>query len=339
MPGSSRKTTKERQAEAERQLQVGLSLSEQSGEIGTSIINSLEQQKEKQLASTDNVEATDYMLQQSMRTLRGMTWSGWVYNMFSGEGKLKPASTTIKNRSREMQANSDNSQPDIPEEKQNALRKEIGVNRYKQQDDEVEKLSSSLSRLQNISSSIGEALVENDEITDSLTNKISDTNDYALAVTLRTAQMSQRSTGSKACLLGEYKFKTLHNNYLSVFDESITLTPQFNRSTVFRVYVKENHLYAMQNAKTLKFLGLNLWGSVVVTSTGFGKNQEMFIDLDGKMTGILFLASNWGGGGWLKPDKDGLLRAVTSSLTDREDRLLITPTPLTEADYKKLKNM
>ena len=57
------------------------------------------------------------------------------------------------------------------------------------------------------------------------------------------------------------------------------------------------------------------------------------------MTGILFLASNWGNGGWLKPDKDGLLRTVTTSMLDRDDRILLTPIELTEADYKKLKNL
>ena len=186
--------------------------------------------------------------------------------------------------------------------------------------------------------SINEALTEHDEIADSLTDKLNDTNDYALAVTLRTAQMTQRTTGSKSVLLGEYKFRTIHNNYLSVFDESITLTPQFNWSTVFRVYVKENNLYALQNVKTRNFIGLNFWGNVVVKSTGFGKNQEVFIDLTAR-TGILFLASNWGNGGWLKPDKDGLLRAVTKSLVDRDDRLIMTPMELTEADYNKLKNL
>lgn len=343
MPGSTRMTTKEKQAEAERKLQLGLSLSENSAQIGIDIINSLEQQKEKQLTSIDNVESTEYLLHQSMRTLRGMTWKGYFYNLVSNDGKLRPASTTAKMRAEQhstaphshLSANENNES--CPESNLISPKSSDLQIRKQNQDNEIEKLSSSLTKLQDVSVSIGQTLIEHDEIADSLTEKTNDANDYALSVTLRTAQMSQRSTGSKATLVGEYKFKTMHNNFLSVFDDSITLTPQFNWSTVFRVYVKENHLFALQNAKTRKFIGLNFWGSVVATSSGFGKNQEVHIDMTSK-TGILFLASNWGNGGWLKPDKDGLLRCVTSSMLDRDDRLLLTPIELTEADYKKLKN-
>ena len=305
---------------------------------------------EKQLTSLDNVESTEYLLQQSMRQLRGMTWSGYFYNLVTSEGKLKPSSTTEKMR--EQNVSTGRSQNKFEESSENAtdgadvnnMNNELFSSqsatqaRKQKQDSDIEKLSNSLTTLQDVSVSINEALNEHDEIADSLTDKLNDTNDYALAVTLRTAQMTQRTTGSKSVLLGEYKFRTIHNNYLSVFDESITLTPQFNWSTVFRVYVKENNLYALQNVKTRNFIGLNFWGNVVVKSTGFGKNQEVFIDLTAR-TGILFLASNWGNGGWLKPDKDGLLRAVTKSLVDRDDRLIMTPMELTEADYNKLKNL
>jgi hypothetical protein len=310
---------------------------------------------EKQLTSLDNVESTEYLLQQSMRSLRGMTWGGFFYNLVSDEGKLKPASTTVDTRhdcgtsesshspsvkadaSVHMYSNGDgagvNENVFSPGYKQSST-----ASKKEKQDQHVEQLSKSLSNLHNVSVSIGESLAEHDEIANSLTDKTNETNDYALTVTLRAAQLTQRTTGSQAVLVGEYKFKTMHNNYLSVFDESITLTPQFNWSTVFRVYSKENHLYALQNVKTRRFLGLNFFGGVVATSTGFGKNQEMFIDLTGK-TGIMFLASNWGNGGWLKPDKNGLLRAVSKSLVDRDDRLLLIPIELTDADYKKLKNL
>lgn len=302
------------------------------------------------MTSIDNVESTEHILQQSMRSLRGMTWGGYFYNMISNDGKLQPASTTVNsNRAQPPMSSSSITQQSEPSVTDNNVKQAdqtaelLQSNsssthaRKQQQDSQIEKLSNSITNLQDVSVSIGQTLAEHDEIADSLTNKTDDTNEYALSVTLRTAQLTQRSTGTKAVLVGEFKLKTIHNNYLSVFDESITLTPQFNWSTVFRVYTKENHLYALQNVKTRKFLGLNFWGKVVATSSGFGKNQEMHIDLTGK-TGILFLASNWGNGGWLKPDKDGLLRIVSSSLVDRDDRLLLTPMELTEADYKKLKN-
>ena len=306
---------------------------------------------EKQLTSIDNVESTEYILQQSMRSLRGMTWGGYFYNMVSNEGKLQPATTTVNTRQSPAHnmTTSSNEQSGTSCDGGGVTRADQSAEllhtntsatdaRKQQQDSDIEKLSNSITNLQDVSVIIGQTLAEHDEIADSLTDKTNDTNEYALSVTLRTAQLTQRSTGSKAVLMGEYKLKTMHSNYLSVFDENINLTPQFNWSTVFRVYAKENHLYALQNVKTLKFLGLNFWGKVVATSTGFGKNQEMFIDLTAK-TGILLLASNWGNGGWLKPDKDGLLRVVSSSLLDRDDRLLLTPQELTEADYKKLKNM
>lgn len=309
------------------------------------------------MTSIDNVEATDHLLQQSMRSLRGMTWGGYFYNLVSGEGKLQPASTTVRSRQGARG-------PDLSTGKSTTPGINVGVERSsqseglsqpntntntkkQQQDAEIEKLSQSITRLQGVSESIAETLEDHDEVASSLVDKVEDTSDYALTVTLRAAQMTQRTTGSKAVLVGEFKLRTLHRNFLSVFDEGITLTPQFNWSTVFRIYCKENNLYAIQNVKTRKFLGLNLWGSVVATSSGFGRNQEVHIDLkpprgqgqEQGHTGILFLNSNWGGGGWLRPDKDGVLRAVTSSLLDREDRLLVAPLPLQEEDYRRLKNM
>ena len=288
-----------------------------------------------------------------MRSLRGMTWGGYFYNLVSNEGKLKPASTTVNtncghrdskisssvnnNNSGGLASTADGDRQASPNAQLFQENASPTAVKRQEQDNAIEKLSNSITKLQDVSVSIGQTLTEHDEIANSLSDKIDDTNDYALSVTLRTAQMTQRATGSKAVLIGEYKLKTIHNNYLSVFDESITLTPQFNWSTVFRIYSKENNLFAIQNVKTRKSLGLNLWGKVVATSSGFGKNQEVHINLKGQ-TGVLFLNSNWGNGGWLKPDKDGLLRVVTSSLLDRDDRLLVTPLELTEADYKKLKN-
>lgn len=290
-----------------------------------------------------------------MRSLRGMTWGGFFYNLVSDEGKLQPTATTVSTTRRVNESTTEGSKDDSTISAAGGVVSQVNAPvaapavaagttssataiRKQQQDRHVEDLSKSLANLHGISVSIGESLAEHDEITNSLTSKTEETNDYALSVTLRAAQLTQRSTGSQAVLMGEFKLKTMHNNFLSVFDETVTLTPQFNWSTVFRIYCKENNLFAMQNVKTRRFLGLNFFGKVVVTSTGFGKNQEIFIDTKAK-TGILFLASNWGNGGWLRPDKDGVLCTVTKSLLDREDRLLVTPLELTDADYMKLKNM
>ena len=120
---------------------------------------------------------------------------------------------------------------------------------------------------------------------------------------LRSSQLTQRAKKSSEVFIGNYCFyETITNRYLVVSGSNLILSSIFDRSALFRVYSKESNLIGIQSLLTLCYIGINIWGKVVVTSSTFGSYEETYIDLDGYkgFLGILFLASNWGGGGWLQ---------------------------------------
>ena len=106
---------------------------------------------------------------------------------------------------------------------------------------------------------------------------------------------------------------------------NVTDANAIDRSMVFHHFTKEEHLFGLQNAKTLRFVGVTMWGSVKAASSVFGSYEEVYIDIvsggQKQGTGILVLSCNWGGGGWLKPDEKGDLVAVSKGVNDTQNIL------------------
>lgn len=279
---------------------------------------------EQQLNTANNIETTEHALEKSMRILRGMTWSGMFYNMTTPESK--PLPTIASKHQRDIYSSNPNMLKYKTE--RNELFEGTTQKSVDPHEDELLKLSGTLNHLENISLEINKSLVTQNELTTELEDKTNQVNDIALATILRSAQLTQRAKKSLEMYLGDYSlFDEGTSQYLSVHGTSLILSTLFDRSSLFRVYVKESHLIGIQSHLTLRYLGINMFGTVCVSSTHFGSYEETFLDLDNcrGSQGILFLASNWGGGGWLQygdpidpntPSKGVFCTSVTKSISD-----------------------
>mmetsp|Transcript_13491 Transcript_13491/g.20278 ORF Transcript_13491/g.20278 Transcript_13491/m.20278 type:complete len:347 (+) Transcript_13491:73-1113(+) len=337
------KEDKERSLQCD--IQQGQASAEDSLNIGRGILGTLSEQNEKQLASADNVETTEYVLQRSMRVLRGMTWSGMFYNMVTKESE---PTKTISHTHRQHPNITDT--VDVREHYQNRRELLDGTgNTSRTCDEEMERLAGSVQKLEDVSLTINRSLQAQAQLADDLTEKTEDVNNAMLATLLRTAQLTQRAKKTSEVEIGIFYFQQMGSNqYLCVNGTQVVLCDRFDRSAIFRVFSKESHLMGLQNMKTFKFLGINMWGSVTASSAVFGTYEETFIDLDGfrRTPGIFFLAPNWGGGGWLQQplatessnQKDTLpiCTSVTKGISDCTSRLQLVAKPMLDEDFDRL---
>lgn len=269
------------------------------------------------------------------------------YNLTTPENK--PLPTIASQHQRQIYA----SNPDMLKYKSDRSELLDGVTSKKvdQQEEELMKLSGTLHHLEHISLEINKSLQTQNELTTELEEKTQQVNEIALATILRSSQLTQRAKKSLEMFLGDYSlFDEKTGHYLSVHGTNLILSSLFDRSSLFRMYVKESHLIGIQSHLTLRYLGINLFGKVCVTSNTFGSYEETFIDLDNckDSQGILFLASNWGGGGWLQygdpvnPNdiSSGILCTnVTKSIGDvtkkvRLKAILVPPDSVSEDDQR-----
>lgn len=315
----------------QRRLSAERRLSADSIDIGRQTLESLAVQNEVLQSSEDTIEANEYVIQKSMRVLRGMTWSGTIYNLFTPDPTLqKVESSDLKiNSISEGQVCREDS--DI-QETNNPL------------DSDLKEISANLSELTEIGVMIGTNLQIQNKSLDRISQKAAIITDASLAVTLKASQLLNKNNRKRPDHIGRFQFmETTKSMWLSVreLDGTIELLPIYERSqrcTQFDCFVKEENIFCMMNCKTLKCIGTTWLGAIRALGNRFGRQEECFISLSLSQqedlsegateaeieTGILFLAANGGSGGWLKAPKDGqtTLTQVTKSVVDRKDIIL-----------------
>lgn len=313
-------------------------------QTGKGIIQQLDIQNENLAKIEDTVESNDHLLNRSMHVLRGMTWSGMLYNTFFAKDDEFQTKTNVNNRTSAVDAYHESNR-NIPQPPVNVNTKtELFSDTQKQkivreQDQHMEELSRQVEQIHSMGLTIGHAVHQSNEIADRLSDKINNTNDATLAVLLRTAQLSQRANKTEPEFVGFYQF-ICDDAYLSLNQENIiVLTKRPDSSTIFRVYCKESNLLGLQNLKTLKFLGISFFGSARGTNSNFTNSEEVYISLDGSPSGLLFLGCNWNGGGWLKRDEKGILCTYTTGIADRNGIPWFTSHRLTEDEIIKIRSI
>jgi hypothetical protein len=277
-------------------------------------------------SAEDTIEANEYNLQKALTVLRGMTWTGMIYNIFA---KDTPPSDML------------GKQHDVLPGKGPALETSVNEKSYTSRaesipnDGDNEKmmntLLSALTDLHDIGVQIGEQIDHQNTAIDRIEEKTLRVTDQTLAVTLKASQLTQRASNSNDGLIGTYQFIDQDSGYfLSVSNADLLLVPKEDLSTQFFCFLKENTIHGLQNAKTLKFLCSTVWGPIKSSGTSFGRREECHLSLSGDITGIYFLQTNWGTGGWLKgsapaDSTDGAisLNTVTSSISDKVGVLLL----------------
>jgi hypothetical protein len=257
-----------------------------------------------------------------MTVLRGMTWTGMIYNMFSKEPTASDAIGRQEQSVQSKSAQSEITSKRIPAE-------ELATPRAKSpnevsEEDMLSKLLETVTNLSEISVHMGEQIGLQNESIDRIDEK-----------TVRvTEQTLARISNSTDGFVGTYQFVEEDGWLLSVRNTELLLIPKEDISTLFFCYLKEPNIFGIQSAKTLKFLCSTVWGPVMAVGDSFARKEECYLSLSAELTGIYFLQTNWGVGGWLKNneqlgevvDKDSVaLKSVTANISDKNGILLMKP--------------
>lgn len=276
------------------------------------------------------MEANEYNLRKAATVLRGMSWAGMVYNIFSKES---PPSNVL-GRQDQTHATADSCRN---------LRYQTGlaqggglcvdkvINDGHGEEQMLSELLTSVTELHSIGVQMGVQINEQNYSIDRFEEKASRVADQMLDVTLKASQLTLNLRKSDEGFVGTYQFiERVSGRFLSVDDTRIILVPKEDLSTLFFCYQKESAIYGLQNAKTLKFLCSTVWGPLMSQGNSFGRREECHLSLSGETTGLYFLQTHWGSGGWLKrsAQSDGavmVLNTATANISDRKDMLLFQP--------------
>lgn len=263
-----------------------------------------------------------------MTLLRGMTWSGVIYNLFSKEETPLDV-VGRQERSAAIEHSMEFKQEVSIDEEELFSRKKHSSSELTEEE-MLSKLIFSVTELCDIGVHMGIQIEQQNKMMDRIEEKAIRVTDETLAVTLGSAHLTQKLTNSNDGFLGTYQFiDEVSGCYLSVDKTDLVLVSKEDISTLFFVYEKQCALYGLQNAKTLKYLCSTPWGPIKASGNFYGKREECHLFLNGDQKGIYFLQAHWGAGGWLKrtltPNssnaKNGILNSVTLNLSDRNDIL------------------
>jgi hypothetical protein len=302
----------DRQANIDKELLQAKKLAFGALDHGKDTLEMLDKQDEDLRGIEDTLEANQYTLDKSMRTLRGMTWSGFVYNQCVSTKELVLGTTPAvppanQPSAARPQSNGVTAQPVV-------TTAAAGLGIAPRENDDLDEISSAVATLHKMSLDIGNQLDHQGVVIDKITEKTEKVTEQTLAVTIRASQLSDRARNRKPTHVGIIQLvDVVSGKYLAVTDSRLVLSEKKDRSTYFACFVKESHLFGLQNEKTLKYVGCAMLGHIIAESLYFGTQEECYIDIDAKTTGILFIARHWGAGAWLKRPLADLLNASTAS--------------------------
>jgi hypothetical protein len=304
----------ERQANIEKELLQAKRLAFGALDHGKDTLEMLDKQDEDLRGIEDTLEANQYTLDKSMRTLRGMTWSGFVYNQCVTTKELVLGTTLALPPPPANQPSTARPQSNGAPARAAAPSSSTGLGMALREKDDLEEISSAVATLHKMSLDIGNQLDNQGVTIDKITEKTEKVTEQTLAVTIRASQLNDRSRNRKPTHVGIIQLiDVVSGKYLAVTDSRLVLSEKKDRSTYFSCYVKESHLFGLQNEKTMKYVGCAMLGHIIAESLYFGTQEECYIDIDAKTTGILFIARHWGAGAWLKRPLADLIDPATAS--------------------------
>ena len=341
------------------QIEESLRLTEEAQTRGLSALNNLQTQEENLDGARRTMEANEYTLAKTQKVLRGMTWSGAIYNMFASDptptsvASAGASSSMTSTSSRSNGAQGSGSRTENRQVPIEALGPWQGDTAAEEGMDPMHGVLKGVEALHDMSLSLGQKIqANNDKIQD--TERVLQSNeDQLLKATLRTAQLTQRNTRSVETLVGTFQFiHTPTGRYLAVADASDDLVLQdpvtgsggepVDRASLFFIYKKEQLLMGALNAKTHKWIGTTWLGDIKASGERFGRNEELYVDITGRPSGVYVLACNWYSGGWIRTPPvaeepvTSMLRP-SSGIDDKEGCILLEAKPW--GDTHKLTNV
>jgi hypothetical protein len=304
-----------------------------STQIGIETIESLRSQSEKLDATEQKLEDTDHLIAQSVRSLRGMTWSGTFYNAWSDAASMLAGPVT-RNTQLETESSSKSSSSSMKRDL-STHRKESNQPLYFTSkdisepqsafDQDLNEISHALETLRAVGITLNEQLEQQNEQLDRIEASADRVNDKTLSVTLRTTKVSERTSHDPGKLIGSFQFVAPENGMLllGADGECAVLTNSADTATIFDVYLRYDTIVGLCNKRTGKYLGKTMWGGISVAGMYFGSMEEWYFDFSSEQSALLCLSKNWGAGGWLRTpgaeqlreDDQGVIRHILDSTT------------------------
>jgi archaellum component FlaC len=297
----------------------------------TATVEELDNQKEVLDSIEDNLQNQEYLVDQSLRKIRGMTWAGTFYNTYTDIVSTIVPSTSAENSTVRDQDNKMNPSDEPYEQKVVSTSTTQATSELSEEDKMLNEISVAANSLKHLSVTMGKQLKESNEQIEKIEKKTEDVHDKTLNVTIKASQLTQKQS-KKDHYIGTYQFMHISNCLLlSANGESLELTNNADLSTLFRVILRQETIIGLQNEATGKFVGITMFGSIAVSGNYLGSQEELFLEYNGNDSGVLFLAKNWGAGGWLKmpevteENKNQPIRLTetTSSAADKNGRILL----------------
>ena len=308
-------------------------------ESGMETMVSLEAQDETLKSVEDTLEANEHALSKAMKTMTGMTWSGFLYNQCVNTRELVLGATANPPATSTGRTNSipTNQGSKVSASQSHLTTNQLISNENEKEKDDLDEISSAVATLHQMSLDIGEQIDNHNTTIEKISEKTDKVTEQTLAVTIRASQLSNRTNNRKPKIVGMVQFiDIITGKYLSASNNRLILQQRMDRSTYFMCFMKESHLYGFRNEKTLKFIGCAMLGHIIAENEYFGTQEECYIDINAKTTGILFIARHWGAGGWLKrPLTDPIMTYdhpsnITSSTSNGTSKTIPSiPTPST----------
>lgn len=336
-------STSQKQKSSEQHLLEAKRNIYSSTQLGVETLESLRTQSEKLDGVEQKLEDTDHLIAQSVRALRGMTWSGTFYNAFSDAASVFSAPATRNDQlARENKTypptapSSSSSKASLPRTIDEPL---FAPSMLQQQsiapqskiDQDLEEISHALEHLRAVGVTLSDQLGQQNDQLDRVESAVNRVNDKTLSVTLRTSKLTDRTSRDPGKLIGSYQFVAMDHNMLllGVDGECVVLTNSADTSTVFDVYLRYDTMVGLCSKRTGKYMGATMWGGISVGGLYFGSMEEWYFDFDAEHSGLLCLSKNWGAGGWLmapradqlhEDDKGVVKHSLDSTTTSVRDR-------------------
>ncbi|GLE00008.1 hypothetical protein PINS_up008735 [Pythium insidiosum] len=282
------------------------------------------------------VEDAQHAVDMSKRVLRGMTWSGWLYNAVTSAPLLDKATTATQGS--DANANRRSAAPIAmgficPECKvvfqtADELATHYGVahdDHHQQQqrrdrhDAFLRELEPQLAELKEASRALGHALDTQNHQLDRIDTRIDTLNDGMKRVSVQAKKMA----GQKLRVVFRFRcaFQEIETRKFlrDVDGEAVLGADVLSEGCTFRAYTlgEDTEIWGFQSERTSFFMGVNRLGYLKIRGADLQSYEQFFID-QGKATTVLFcVASYFGLGGWVVRKDDTKLSIVRGSVENK----------------------
>ncbi|KAF1318006.1 hypothetical protein FI667_g14335, partial [Globisporangium splendens] len=319
----------------------------ESLQIARETAHTLSMQSEQLDRNERAVEDTQYAVDLSKRVLRGMTWSGWLYNAMSSvpqqvADRYKPPNTdeiamgficpeckvqfnspeqlgTHYTNAHDPSATSQDGRRGNSQTFDQRQREPSSAYQQQQQqredphEDFLRALEPQLAELKEMSLALGNALDSQNTQLERLDQKIDTAHDGMKKVSIQAKKLA----GAKLAV--NYRFRCAFQEIESrkflrdVDGEALLSADIVSDGCTFRAYTlgDDTEIWGFQSEKSSLFFGVNRYGNLKVKGVDFKSYEQFAIDHTKATTAILCISSFFGLGGWIvRRDSDNKLNII-----------------------------